>query len=171
MGAIKDTLDALGITLVNFLRKPITVMYPREKRTIPERFRGILALTKNPDTGEENCIGCRLCEMICPSHIIKVVPEKKEKRMYAKSFELNMQACMFCELCVQVCPTDAIVMRRASELAVFNKEELIFDKEKLLKNLELYPESWATGNHLRKAQSPPRRRVIPPKTQEEKQDR
>jgi len=168
MGALKDTLDALGVTLVNLIRRPITVMYPREKRPIPERFRGVLALTRNPETGEENCIGCRLCEMICPSRIIKVVPEKRENRTYAKSFTLNMQACLFCELCVQVCPTDAIVMRRASEIAVFNKEDLVFDKEQLLKNSELYPESWSTGNKLRKIQTPPRKVAASPKSEEEK---
>ncbi len=163
MGALKDTLDALGVTLLNLFRKPVTVMYPREKRPLPERFRGILALTRNPETGEENCIGCRLCELICPSRIIKVVPEKREKRTYAKTFELNLQACIFCELCVQVCPTDAIVMRKASEIAFFNREDLILNKEKLLKNEELYPESWATGNKLRAMQTPPRR--VPPKEQ------
>lgn len=156
MGAIKDTIDSLGVTLVNFLRRPVTVMYPREKRTLPERFRGILALTRNPETGEEKCIGCKLCELICPSHIITVVPEKKEGRTWAKSFSLNLEACIFCELCVQVCPVDAIVMRRASELVTFRKEELNFDKEQLLRNSEVYPESWATGNRLREIQSPPR---------------
>ena len=161
MGVLKDTLDALGVTLVNLFRKPVTVMYPRERRPLPERFRGILALTRNPETGEENCIACKLCEFICPSQIISVEPEKRGNRRYPKTFTLNMQACLFCELCVQVCPTDAIVMRRTSELAVFRREDLFLDKEKLLRNAEIYPESWATGNKLREVQAPPRRRPAP----------
>ena len=38
----------------------------QSRATIPDRFRGVLALTYDKETGEENCIGCRLCEYICP---------------------------------------------------------------------------------------------------------
>ncbi len=48
---------AMGITLRNLFRKPVTVHYPDVKRPYPDRFRGILALTYDPETGEENCIG------------------------------------------------------------------------------------------------------------------
>ena len=63
---------AMGMTLRNFFRRPVTVRYPTVKRVYPDRFRGILALTYDKDTGEENCIGCRLCEYICPPQVIKV---------------------------------------------------------------------------------------------------
>ena len=55
---------ALGITLRNFFSKPVTLRYPDVKREYPDRFRGVLALTYDLETGEENCIGCRLCEYI-----------------------------------------------------------------------------------------------------------
>ena len=50
----------MRITLVNMFRKPVTVHYPTVERTFPNRFRGLLALTYDKETGEENCIGCRL---------------------------------------------------------------------------------------------------------------
>ena len=83
---------AMGVTLRNLFRKPITVQYPTVKRVYPDRFRGILALAYEKDTGEEACIGCRLCEFICPPQVIKVEMLKAEKRNYAKTFTLELYA-------------------------------------------------------------------------------
>jgi NADH-quinone oxidoreductase subunit I len=145
---------ALGVTLRNLLRPPVTVHYPRVTRPYPDRFRGILALTYDPETGEENCIGCRLCEYICPPQVIRVEMLKAEKRNYAKSFFLELYACEFCELCVQVCPTDAIIMLRTFDLAVDDRRELLLDKDRLhVLGCQFQP-SWATGTGLRAMQAP-----------------
>src|SRR5262245_65808692 len=79
----------MRVTLVNLFRKPVTVHYPDTSRAYPDRFRGVLALTYDKETGEENCIGCRLCEYICPPQVIKVEMLKAEKRNYAKTFTLE----------------------------------------------------------------------------------
>jgi NADH-quinone oxidoreductase subunit I len=79
----------MAVTFRNFFRRPVTVHYPDVTRPYPDRFRGVLALTYDPETGEENCIGCRLCEYICPPQVIKVEMLKAEKRNYAKSFFLS----------------------------------------------------------------------------------
>jgi NADH-quinone oxidoreductase subunit I len=147
---------ALGVTFRNFLRPPVTVQYPTVKRVYPDRFRGILALTYDKETGEENCIGCRLCEYICPPQVIKVEMLKAEKRNWAKTFTLELYACEFCELCVQVCPTDAIIMLKTFDLATADRREMLLDKD-LLHALGLQHEaSWATGNRLRDMQAPPK---------------
>ena len=147
---------AMGVTFKNLLRRPITVRYPTVKRVFPDRFRGILALTYDPQTGEENCIGCRLCEYICPPQVIKVEMLKAEKRNWAKTFTLELYSCEFCELCVQVCPTDAIVMMRSFDLATADRRELLLDKDRLhALGLQFEP-SWATGNRLRDMQAPPK---------------
>src|SRR4029453_7170531 len=57
---------AMAVTFRNLFRPPVTVHYPRVTRPYPDRFRGLLALPYDPETGEENCIGCRLCEFIRP---------------------------------------------------------------------------------------------------------
>ena len=49
---------------------PCTI--PTGRGRIPIAIRGLLALTYDPETGEENCIGCRLCEFVCPPAVIKV---------------------------------------------------------------------------------------------------
>jgi NADH-quinone oxidoreductase chain I len=153
---VRAVVRAMGVTLSNLFRPPVTVMYPDVKRVYPDRFRGILALTYDRETGEENCIGCRLCEYICPPQVIKVEMLKAKERNYAKTFTLELYACEFCELCVQVCPTDAIIMLKTFELATSDRRRLLLDKDRLhALGLEHEP-SWATGNRLRDMQAPPK---------------
>jgi NADH-quinone oxidoreductase subunit I len=147
---------ALGVTFRNFWRPPVTVQYPTVKRVYPDRFRGILALAYEKDTGEEACIGCRLCEFICPPQVIKVEMLKAEKRNYAKTFTLELYSCEFCELCVQVCPTDAIIMLKTFDLATADRRELLLDKDRLHALGLQHEPSWATGNRLRDMQAPPK---------------
>jgi len=153
---VRAILGAMGITLRNLLRKPVTVHYPDKQRSYPDRYRGLLALVYEKDTGEEACIGCRLCEYVCPPAVIKVEMLKSEKRNYAKSFTLELYACEFCELCVQVCPTDAIVMMKSFDMPTTDRRELLLDKDRL-HNIGLqFEQSWATGNKLRDMQGPPK---------------
>jgi NADH-quinone oxidoreductase subunit I len=147
---------AMGVTLRNLGRKPITIMYPDVRRQYPDRFRGILALTYDKETGEENCIGCRLCEQICPPQVIKVEMLKAKERNWAKTFTLELYSCEFCELCVQVCPTDAIIMLKTFELATADRRELLLDKDRLHALGLEHEHAWATGNKLRDMQAPPK---------------
>ena len=149
-------LRAMGATLKNLFRKPITVHYPDKPRQYPSRYRGLLALTYDKETGEENCIGCRLCEYVCPPAVIKVEMLKAEKRNYAKTFSLELYACEFCELCVQVCPTDAIIMMKSFDLSTSDRRELLLDKDRLHAIGLQHEPSWATGNLLRDMQTPPK---------------
>jgi NADH-quinone oxidoreductase subunit I len=160
------TLKAMGTTFRNAFRRPTTARYPKEKRPLPARWRGgSFALTFDPATGEENCIGCRLCEYICPSEIIAVTLRKGEARKngvgatYCDVFTLDYQACMQCELCIQVCPTDAIVMTRALAPATTTREGLFLSKERLMDNgRKLLEESSlaseATGTKIREWTKP-----------------
>jgi len=149
-------LRAMGATAKNLFRKPITVHYPTTERKYPSRYRGLLALTYDTETGEENCIGCRLCEYVCPPAVIKVEMLKSEKRNYAKTFTLELYACEFCELCVQVCPTDAIVMMKSFDMPTADRREMLLDKDRLHAIGLKYEPSWATGNLLRDMQTPPK---------------
>jgi NADH-quinone oxidoreductase subunit I len=149
-------LRAMGATARNLFRKPITVHYPTTQRQYPSRYRGLLALTYDKETGEENCIGCRLCEYVCPPAVIKVEMLKAEKRNFAKTFTLELYACEFCELCVQVCPTDAIVMMKSFDLSTSDRREMLLDKDRLHAIGLQHQPSWATGNLLRDMQTPPK---------------
>jgi NADH-quinone oxidoreductase subunit I len=153
---VRAVLRAMQVTFVNLFRTPVTVHYPDETRAYPDRYRGLLALVYDKETGEEACIGCRLCEYVCPPAVIKVEMLKAEKRNYAKTFTLELYACEFCELCVQVCPTDAIVMLKSFDLSTSDRRELLLDKDRLHALGREHQPSWATGNLLRAMQGPPR---------------
>jgi NADH-quinone oxidoreductase subunit I len=151
---IRTSGAAMAVTLRNFFRKPVTIHYPEVTRPYPDRFRGLLALTYDPETREENCIGCRLCEYICPPQVIKVEMLKGEKRNFAKIFFLELYSCEFCELCVQVCPTDAIIMLKTFDLATDDRRKLLLDKDRLHELGLQFAPSWATGTRLRAMQAP-----------------
>jgi NADH-quinone oxidoreductase subunit I len=153
---VRAILGAMRVTLRNLFRKPVTVHYPDKERKYPDRYRGLLALVYEKDTGEEACIGCRLCEYVCPPAVIKVEMLKAEKRNYAKTFTLELYACEFCELCVQVCPTDAIVMMKSFDLPTTDRREMLLDKDRLHAIGLHFEQSWATGNRLRDMQGPPK---------------
>jgi len=155
----KAVVHGMRITALNMFRKPVTVHYPTVERPVTDRFRGLLALTYDKETGEENCIGCRLCEFICPPAVIKVEMLKGEKRNYAKLFTLELYACEFCELCVQVCPTDAIIMMKSFDLCTSDRREMLLDKDRLHAIGLQHDASWATGNRLRDMQAPPKKAV------------
>ncbi|WP_447969175.1 NADH-quinone oxidoreductase subunit NuoI [Nitrospira sp. M1] len=128
---------AMGLktTLRHLLHyRPITLQYPHEKRVLPENYRGMLALLRYDD-GTDKCVGCDLCEAVCPSRVISVisaeVPGEPTKR-YAKAYSMDMTRCLFCGLCVQACPVDALGMTREYEWAVYTKRDLFLNKEQLL---------------------------------------
>lgn len=151
-GSVSTGFSALWVTFKNAFRPRTTVNYPFEKRTRAARYRASFALLHN-EHGEEACIGCKMCENICPSGIITVVAAPKrespvtgKKRGYHEDFTINLQACIFCELCVQVCPEDSIAMCRVQEQPGFCREDLVLTKDKLYANENNLELSWGIGS-------------------------
>jgi NADH-quinone oxidoreductase subunit I len=162
MNYLTATVRALGMTLRQALKPPTTVEYPKVVRTREPRLRASFALTKDA-AGDENCIGCKKCEKVCPSEVIAMTIAKKpspitgKSRGYATDFTLNLQGCIICELCVQVCPTDAIIMIREQEPAAFSREDLTLTMDKLYKNGEKPARfAWSNASILGEHQNPAR---------------
>ncbi len=60
-------------TLAHFVRpRPVTRKYPYEKRELPERSRGLIALLLEPETDIFKCESCLMCEKACPSRAISI---------------------------------------------------------------------------------------------------
>ena len=49
-------------------------------------------------------------------------------------YDIDMTKCIYCGLCEEACPVDAIVQGPNYEFAKETREELFYDKEKLLEN-------------------------------------
>ena len=111
-----------------------TVIYPNERNPQSPRFRGEHALRRYP-SGEERCIACTLCEAVCPAQAIYIEAEPREDGSRRTTrYDIDMVKCIYCGLCQEACPVDAIVEGPNTEYATETREELYYDKERLLAN-------------------------------------
>ncbi len=129
-----EIVDGLILTLKYFFKKKVTLNYPFEKGALSSRFRGEHALRRY-ESGEERCIACKLCEAVCPAQaiIIEAEPRDDGSRRTTR-YDIDMTKCIYCGYCQESCPVDAIVEGPNFEFATETREELMYDKEKLLDN-------------------------------------
>jgi NADH-quinone oxidoreductase subunit I len=131
---LAELLAGLGLTLRYMFKRPVTVNYPYEKGPLSPRFRGEHALRRYPN-GEERCIACKLCEAVCPALAITIEAEPRaDGSRRTTRYDIDMTKCIYCGFCQEACPVDAIVEGPNFEFAAFTREELFYDKEKLLAN-------------------------------------
>lgn len=129
-----EILSGMRLTLRYFFSRKATLNYPYEKNEISPRFKGEHALRRYPN-GEERCIACKLCEAVCPAQAITIEAEPREDGSRRTTrYDIDMTKCIYCGLCEEACPVDAIVEGPNFEFATETREELMYDKEKLLAN-------------------------------------
>jgi NADH-quinone oxidoreductase subunit I len=131
---LTELISGLALTLRYMFQRPVTVNYPYEKGPLSPRFRGEHALRRYPN-GEERCIACKLCEAICPALCITIEAEPRDDGSRRTTrYDIDMTKCIYCGYCQEACPVDAIVEGPHFEFATETREELFYDKEKLLAN-------------------------------------
>ena len=124
----------LFLTLKYFFKPKVTINYPYEKGSLSPRFRGEHALRRYPN-GEERCIACKLCEAVCPAQAITIEAEPRDDGSRRTTrYDIDMTKCIYCGFCQEACPVDAIVEGPNFEFAAETREELLYDKNKLLAN-------------------------------------
>jgi NADH-quinone oxidoreductase subunit I len=129
-----EFLKAHWLTLQYFFKPKATINYPFEKNPLSPRFRGEHALRRYPN-GEERCIACKLCEAVCPAQAITIEAEPRgDGSRRTTRYDIDMTKCIYCGFCQEACPVDAIVEGPNFEYATETREELLYDKAKLLAN-------------------------------------
>ena len=129
-----EFVSAFFLSMRYFFSPKKTIYYPYEKGPLSPRFRGEHALRRYPN-GEERCIACKLCEAICPAQAITIEAEPRaDGSRRTTRYDIDMTKCIYCGLCQEACPVDAIVEGPNFEFATETREELFYDKERLLAN-------------------------------------
>src|ERR1700756_4765062 len=131
---LKEFVSGFFLAMRYFFKPKPTLNYPFEKGPLSPRFRGEHVLRRYPN-GEERCIACKLCEAICPALAITIEAEPREDGSRRTTrYDIDMTKCIYCGLCEEACPVDAIVEGPNLEFATETREELMYDKAKLLAN-------------------------------------
>ena len=131
---LQELVVGFWMTLRYMFKRKVTLNYPFEKGPLSPRFRGEHALRRYPN-GEERCIACKLCEAVCPAQAITIESEPRaDGSRRTTRYDIDMTKCIYCGFCEEACPVDAIVEGPNYEFAAATREELFYNKEKLLAN-------------------------------------
>jgi NADH-quinone oxidoreductase subunit I len=141
---IRPFIVGFATTLRHMFKKPITVNYPDEKVPVFPKYRGKQVLMRDED-GLEKCVACGLCAVACPADAIYLEAEENDGSIqagprYASIYQIHKTRCIFCGYCEEACPVSAIFMGKDYELAVYSKDDFIWDKEDLLVPAATAPE-------------------------------
>ena len=133
-----------------FTGKSMTRQYPEVEPEIPPNYRGVHRLNRD-DKGRVKCVACFLCQTACPANCITIEatgtskddPAWNDRDKYPASFVIDELRCIYCGMCEEACPVDAIELTSIYDLTGLTREEMIFDKEKLL---SVYDQTVQSGN-------------------------
>ena len=129
-----DIVVGFFVGLKYFFAPKKTLNFPFERGPLSPRFRGEHALRRYP-SGEERCIACKLCEAVCPAQCIIIEAEPREDGSRRTTrYDIDMTKCIYCGLCQEACPVDAIVEGPNMDFSTETREELFYDKNRLLAN-------------------------------------
>ncbi len=127
-----ELFRGMGVTGRYMFGRKFTVQYPEERAPLSPRFRGLHALRRYPN-GEERCIACKLCEVICPALAITIESAQRDDGTRRTTrYEIDLAKCIFCGFCEESCPVDSIVETNIYEYHGEKRGDLLMTKEKLL---------------------------------------
>ena len=129
-------VGGLTTTLKHLFSRKVTQQFPEERPVVgnPLIYRGVHRLNKD-EQGRVKCVACFLCATACPAHCIDIVGTESpwpDREKYPESFTIDELRCIYCGFCELACPVDAIELTSLLDLTGRSREEMIFDKEKLL---------------------------------------
>jgi NADH-quinone oxidoreductase subunit I len=127
-----ELFRGLGVTGRRLFDRKITLQYPEEHAPQSPRFRGLHALRRYAN-GEERCIACKLCEVVCPALAITIESEARtDGSRRTTRYDIDLFKCIYCGFCEEACPVDAVVLTRTYEFHFESRGGEVIDKEHLL---------------------------------------
>jgi NADH-quinone oxidoreductase subunit I len=146
---LPEVVKGLGRTMRHFFTSfgqgptSRTMQYPEQRREhmpveqggqFAGNFRGVHRLNRD-DAGRVKCVACMMCPTICPANCIHIVAGESpwpDREKYPVKFEIDELRCIFCGMCEEACPVDAIELTTEYDVVGLSRQEMVFDKEKLL---------------------------------------
>ena len=154
---LTEIVKGMGITMRHFFtsfgqsKLPIlgrsktsrALQYPEERReNMPvekggqevSNYRGVHRLNRD-EQGRVKCVACMMCPSICPANCIHIEAADSpwsDREKYPAKFEIDELRCIFCGMCEEACPVDAIELTTEYDVVGLTRNEMVFDKEKLL---------------------------------------
>ncbi|MBI1336715.1 MAG: 4Fe-4S dicluster domain-containing protein [Phycisphaera sp.] len=146
---LPEVFKGLGTTFKHLIgsigrgKRNKAMCYPEERREdIPVEqgglyknyFRGVHRLNRDEE-GRVKCVACFMCSTACPAHCIHIegaAAPWDDREKYPVKFDLDELRCIYCGMCEEACPCDAIELTPVYDIVGLSRQEMIFDKEKLL---------------------------------------
>ncbi len=134
---IPAIMDGLKTTVRHIFKPQVhTEQYPEQEPKLPANYRGVHRLNRD-EQGRVKCVACYMCATACPAHCIDIVAaaaptEWKDREKYPEMFVIDELRCIYCGMCEEACPVDAIELTTLYDLTGLSREQMVFDKEKLL---------------------------------------
>lgn len=146
---LPEVFKGLGTTFKHMIgsvakgKRNKTLEYPEERREhypveqggmYKPYFRGVHRLNRDED-GRVRCVACFMCQTACPAHCIHIegaAAPWDDREKYPIKFDLDELRCIYCGMCEEACPVDAIELTPTYDLVGLSRQEMIFDKNKLL---------------------------------------
>lgn len=126
--------EGLKTTVSHMLGPKVTQQFPEQRPKLPPNYRGVHRLNRD-EKGRVKCVACYMCSTACPAHCIDIVAAPSpwpDREKYPELFVIDELRCIYCGMCEQACPCDAIELTSLFDLTGLSREEMMFDKEKLL---------------------------------------
>jgi NADH-quinone oxidoreductase subunit I len=132
---LPQVVMGLQTTFRHLFKKKLTVQYPEQKKPVRiENYRGVHRLNRD-EKGRVACVACFMCQTACPAHCIHIEAAESpwpDREKYPVKFDIDELRCIYCGMCEEACPVDAIELTPEHTLVGMTREEMVFDKEKLL---------------------------------------
>ncbi|HYO09899.1 MAG TPA: NADH-quinone oxidoreductase subunit I [Tepidisphaeraceae bacterium] len=145
---LPQVMNGLGTTLKHMFKVfgggEVTLQYPEERReNLPvdkggmllRTYRGVHRLNKDEE-GRVKCVACFMCSTACPARCIHIEADESpwmDREKYPAKFDIDELRCIYCGMCEEACPVDAIELTSVYDIVGLTRQEMIFDKEKLLR--------------------------------------